>query len=145
MRLDNRTRVILVTGEQAGGAPVKEYFEGTGGNVGVVDGGVKVGYPTREMAERVSLSSGYLQHSRALSLSVRNRFTQVSLLGRRKETRADSSGTQVLAMGTKEIPSLSGPISATWYNPTETNGNGAGDEVEMVETETRRGDHDEED
>lgn len=55
MRLDNRTRVIVITGEQAGTSSVKEYFERTGGSVETIDGGgVKIGYPTREMAERVS-------------------------------------------------------------------------------------------
>lgn len=51
-------------------------------------------------------------------------------------------------MGTKDIANLTGPISATWYNPpseNHANGQGAGHEIEMVENEARRGDHDEED
>ena len=51
-------------------------------------------------------------------------------------------------MGTKEIPDLAGPISATWYTPAESYGNGVGlggHEIDMVEDEARRGDHDEED
>ena len=71
MRLDNRTRVIVVTGEQAGTNAVKEYFERTGGNVEKVDGGegVKIGYPTREMAERVSrFALGYASEGWRLML-----------------------------------------------------------------------------
>ena len=58
MRLDNRSRVIMLSGDglQDNSKVVREYFESTGGAVELFDGGVKVGYPTREMAEKVSLS-----------------------------------------------------------------------------------------
>jgi len=123
MRLDNRTRVIIVSGEEAGSASAREYFEGTGGNVENVEGGVKVGYPTREMAERVSY------------------FT--FLLSARGRLEIDGT-SQVLAVGTKDIPNLAVGISATWHAPTGES-NGGGGEVEMVEDDARRGDHDEED
>ena len=57
MRLDNRSRVIMLSGDglQDSAKVVKEYFESTGGAVEEVDGGVKVGYPNREMAEKVGL------------------------------------------------------------------------------------------
>ena len=58
MRLDNRTRDILLSGEALNTDPgrhaIKEYFESTGGVLEDIDGGVKVGYPNREMAEKVS-------------------------------------------------------------------------------------------
>jgi len=127
MRLDNRTRVIAITGEEAGRTAMKEYFEGTGGNVESFEGGIRVGYPTREMAEKVSY--GVLHRS-------------VIYTEPRGCQKAEAC-LQVLAMGTKDIPNLAGSISATWYNPSvDSNGGG---EVEMVEDGARRGDHDEED
>ncbi len=48
-------------------------------------------------------------------------------------------------MGTKDIPNLTAPISATWFTASSDTIGGAGHEVDMVEDEARRGDHDEED
>ena len=58
MRLDNRTRVILLSGDALtdGADNIREYFESTGGVLEQVEEGVKVGYPNREMAEKASPS-----------------------------------------------------------------------------------------
>lgn len=57
MRLDNRTREIVIAGEafhsDAESKAVREYFESTGGLLEAYEGGVKVAYPNREMAEKV--------------------------------------------------------------------------------------------
>lgn len=57
MRLDNRTREIVIAGEafhsDVESKAVREYFESTGGLLEAYEGGVKVAYPNREMAEKV--------------------------------------------------------------------------------------------
>ncbi|ORY25081.1 hypothetical protein BCR39DRAFT_545231 [Naematelia encephala] len=56
MRLDNRTRTIIVTGDALAGADannVKEWYEGHGGNVIESEGGWTIGFPDRGMAEKV--------------------------------------------------------------------------------------------
>jgi hypothetical protein len=56
MRLDNRSRVVALSGEALGSAqgPVREWYESTGGHVEDKEGRWLVTYPTREMAEKVS-------------------------------------------------------------------------------------------
>lgn len=58
-KLDNRSRAFIVSGEGLNGAkePVKEWYEGHGGNVEEVGAGEgwKVVFPNRDMAERVSI------------------------------------------------------------------------------------------
>ncbi len=58
MRLDNRTQALLITGEAlddpSSREELKTYFAGTGGDLEETPEGVKVGYKTREAAERVS-------------------------------------------------------------------------------------------
>lgn len=57
MRLDNRTQALLITGEALSDPSsrdeLKRYFAGTGGELEEVPEGVKVGYKTREAAEKV--------------------------------------------------------------------------------------------
>ena len=58
MRLDNRTRAILVNGDalytEEGRNAIRAYFESTGGSLEEVAGqGVQIKYPNREMAEKV--------------------------------------------------------------------------------------------
>jgi hypothetical protein len=63
MRLDNRTRGLLLSGTAIDGlgegdwTSIREYYEGTGGVLQKVEEGWKVEYPNREMAERVSLAT----------------------------------------------------------------------------------------
>ncbi|KAK8845554.1 hypothetical protein IAR55_006269 [Kwoniella newhampshirensis] len=56
MRLDNRSRVIDVTGDvlqsEEGRHAAQEWYESTGGAVQVVDGGLRVTYSARDAAER---------------------------------------------------------------------------------------------
>ena len=104
-----------------------------------VGGGLKVGYPTREMAEKVGPSS--LSRTPLPFRSVRS-------TGRgRGRACVELTGFpfKVLAMGTRDIPQIAGTISATWYTPPSESNGGAGQEVEMVEDDARRGDHDEDD
>jgi hypothetical protein len=58
MRLDNRTRGLLLTGQALDSddtfKAIREYYEGTGGVINKVNEGVKVEYPNRDMAEKVS-------------------------------------------------------------------------------------------
>lgn len=58
MRLDNRTKDILVTGEaiqdEASRDAIKQHFAGTGGTLEDVADGVKVSYKDRAAAEKVS-------------------------------------------------------------------------------------------
>lgn len=60
MTLDNRSRSILVSGEEQSPEAqnsIKEYYESNGGNVSVNENvGFVVTYPNREMAEKVSPS-----------------------------------------------------------------------------------------
>lgn len=57
MRLDNRSRTILVSGDRFGDEEarrvVQEWYESTGGGVEFVDGSLRITYPQREMAEKV--------------------------------------------------------------------------------------------
>jgi RNA-binding protein 26 len=61
MRLDNRSRSIIITGEalqqSEAQQPIKEWYEENGGNMSVNENGVVFTFPNREMAEKVSLSS----------------------------------------------------------------------------------------
>ncbi|OXB38263.1 hypothetical protein LQV05_006504 [Cryptococcus neoformans] len=56
MRLDNRSRTILVSGDRFGDEEarrvVQEWYESTGGGVEFVDGSLRITYPQREMAEK---------------------------------------------------------------------------------------------
>lgn len=58
MRLDNRSRTILVSGDvtrsDSGKSGIREWYEGHGGNVEESTDGWKVGFPDRGMAEKVS-------------------------------------------------------------------------------------------
>jgi RNA-binding protein 26 len=58
MSLDNRSRVVAISGEALrtgeGQNTVREWYENTGGHVEVGEMGLLVRYPNREMAERVS-------------------------------------------------------------------------------------------
>jgi hypothetical protein len=60
MRLDNRSRSIIITGEalqqSEAQQPIKEWYEENGGNMSVNDQGVVFTFPNREMAEKVSPS-----------------------------------------------------------------------------------------
>ncbi|WVR03615.1 hypothetical protein IAU60_000607 [Kwoniella sp. DSM 27419] len=57
MRLDNRSRTITVTGEgitsEEGRKAAQEWYESQGGVTEPVDGGIRVTYPARDMAEKV--------------------------------------------------------------------------------------------
>nr|XP_019048730.1 hypothetical protein I302_02504 [Kwoniella bestiolae CBS 10118]OCF27660.1 hypothetical protein I302_02504 [Kwoniella bestiolae CBS 10118] len=57
MRLDNRSRTITVSGEgitsDEGRKAVQEWYESQGGVTENVDGGMRVTYPARDMAEKV--------------------------------------------------------------------------------------------
>jgi hypothetical protein len=61
MRLDNRSRSIIITGEALqqteAQQPIKEWYEENGGNMSVNENGVVFTFPNREMAEKVSLPS----------------------------------------------------------------------------------------
>ncbi|KGB77351.3 hypothetical protein CNBG_3189 [Cryptococcus deuterogattii R265] len=56
MRLDNRSRTILVSGDRFADEEarrvVQEWYEATGGGVEFVDGNLRITYPQREMAEK---------------------------------------------------------------------------------------------
>jgi hypothetical protein len=58
MRLDNRSRAIVISGEalqhQDAQKPIKDWYEENGGNMSVGDNGVVFTFPNREMAEKVS-------------------------------------------------------------------------------------------
>jgi hypothetical protein len=58
MRLDNRSRSIIITGEalqqSEAQQPIKEWYEENGGNMSINDNGVVFTFPNREMAEKVS-------------------------------------------------------------------------------------------
>jgi RNA-binding protein 26 len=60
MRLDNRSRSIIITGEalqqSEAHQPIKEWYEENGGNMSVNENGVVFTFPNREMAEKVSLT-----------------------------------------------------------------------------------------
>ena len=60
MRLDNRSRSIIITGEalqqSEAQQPIKEWYEENGGNMSVNENGVVFTFPNREMAEKVSLT-----------------------------------------------------------------------------------------
>jgi RNA-binding protein 26 len=118
MRLDNRSRGLLLSGQALDGEAykaVQEYYEGTGGVMEKVEGGVKVEYPNRDMAEKVS------------------RLLRVSLK------------IKVMVAGLKSVPGVAEGLSMGWWHPPSTNGkHTAGNEVEMVEEE-HRGERDEED
>jgi len=64
MRLDNRSRSIIITGDALqqteAQQPIKEWYEENGGNMSVNDNGVVFTFPNREMAEKVSLFSEQL-------------------------------------------------------------------------------------
>lgn len=117
MRLDNRSRTIVVSGEALATSKVslQEWYESTGGIVSSESGNLSITYPNREMAEKV---------------------------GPRK-VPADS---QALAMGTKDIPNVTSSIQATWHTApaAEAGHEHAGQDVEMVEDQ-RRGDMEEDD
>ncbi|WWC85818.1 uncharacterized protein L201_000685 [Kwoniella dendrophila CBS 6074] len=57
MRLDNRSRTITIAGDaissEDGRKAVQEWYESQGGVAEYVDGGMKVTYPARDMAEKV--------------------------------------------------------------------------------------------
>ena len=57
MRLDNRTQALLITGEAlsdpSSREELKTYFASTGGELEDTLEGVKVGYKSREAAEKV--------------------------------------------------------------------------------------------
>ncbi|WWD08974.1 hypothetical protein V865_007089 [Kwoniella europaea PYCC6329] len=57
MRLDNRSRTITISGEgistDDGRKAVQEWYESQGGVTEYVDGGMRVTYPARDMAEKV--------------------------------------------------------------------------------------------
>jgi hypothetical protein len=58
MRLDNRSRSIIITGEALqqteAQQPIKEWYEENGGNMSVNENGVVFTFPNREMAEKVN-------------------------------------------------------------------------------------------
>lgn len=66
MRLDNRSRAILVVGDGLEGGQtresVKDWYEGQGGSVEMIEEGWRVGFPTREMAEKVRSSECCMVH-----------------------------------------------------------------------------------
>nr|XP_019014502.1 uncharacterized protein I206_00584 [Kwoniella pini CBS 10737]OCF53283.1 hypothetical protein I206_00584 [Kwoniella pini CBS 10737] len=57
MRLDNRSRTITISGEAIasddGRKAVQDWYESQGGVTELVDGGLRVTYPARDMAEKV--------------------------------------------------------------------------------------------
>ncbi|WVF65897.1 hypothetical protein IAT40_000634 [Kwoniella sp. CBS 6097] len=57
MRLDNRSRTVTITGEglasEISRKAAQEWYESQGGVTEVVDGGLRVTYPARDMAEKV--------------------------------------------------------------------------------------------
>ncbi|WVQ93532.1 hypothetical protein IAU59_000606 [Kwoniella sp. CBS 9459] len=61
MRLDNRSRTVTISGEglasETGRKAAQEWYESQGGVTEAVDGGLRVTYPARDMAEKV-LSMG---------------------------------------------------------------------------------------
>jgi RNA-binding protein 26 len=90
MRLDNRSKTVLITGEaldsDSSQAAVREWYESTGGAISNGDDGVLVTYPTREMAEKVSC---YISKN--------------------------ATNPKALALGTGSIPNVSVPLKAAWH------------------------------
>lgn len=58
MSLDNRSKVLVVSGENLGSEAnqqtLREWYESTGGKVSASNEGMLVTYSSREMAENVS-------------------------------------------------------------------------------------------
>jgi len=143
MRLDNRSKTVLVSGDalssETGQNSVREWYESTGGSISVADdGGVLVTYPSREMAEKVSPTAGA-------------RITLFNTPAQRKLQQ--QTDIQALALGTSSIPNLSGPLKAVWHSTSSQPGSGyasgyetpthepqAENEVEMEDGERRERD-----
>lgn len=117
MRLDNRSRSIVVSGDQQSEEAqqsIREWYESNGGNVAVnEDVGFVVTYPNREMAEKVGDCSVH---------------------------QGEELTVQVLALGTAQIPNVNGGIKAAWHN--EASATTHAPDVEMTEDQ-RRGDREE--
>lgn len=66
MRLDNRSRIVHLTGDfissEKATSSTKEWFESTGGAITSSDGGLLVTYPTRDMAEKaLAMGTGNIE------------------------------------------------------------------------------------